>query len=158
MLARPARSEQQVVVMGRSGCPGAARPSMAVCLRQNSLDAEQCRTSCTPLTSSGRAGCASDAGMGVRRAAAWANERREPCSQCISSRSRAARPPSPPPSGPASPSLARSDLETAAVDPAPPPGQKDPETERSAAWLAHQSGGLGVASSNLAAPTIKLSG
>src|SRR5690606_15280807 len=28
-------------------------------------------------------------------------------------------------------------------------------SERSAAWLAHQSGGLGVASSNLAAPTIK---
>ena len=28
-----------------------------------------------------------------------------------------------------------------------------PGTERGAAWLAHQSGGLGVASSNLAAPT-----
>src|SRR6185437_10068320 len=29
-------------------------------------------------------------------------------------------------------------------------------SERSAAWLAHQSGGLGVASSNLAAPTNKI--
>ena len=32
--------------------------------------------------------------------------------------------------------------------------QKGPLSERSAAWLAHQSGGLGVGSSNLPAPTI----
>ena len=32
-------------------------------------------------------------------------------------------------------------------------GHKGPLAERGAAWLAHQSGGLGVGSSNLAAPT-----
>src|SRR5262245_9682709 len=39
------------------------------------------------------------------------------------------------------------------VDPDPRAGQKGPVSERSAAWLAHQTWGLGVGSSNLPAPT-----
>ena len=44
-----------------------------------------------------------------------------------------------------------------AVDrPHPAGANRAPGPERSAAWLAHQSGGLGVGSSNLPAPTNKI--
>ncbi len=41
-----------------------------------------------------------------------------------------------------------------AVDPEAASGHKGRPSERSAAWLAHQSGGLGVGGSNPLAPTI----